>query len=44
MTRLAGKVARITGAGAGIGRATGGGTYGVYWTNVFGGATEPSCN
>ncbi len=28
----------------GIGRATGGGTYGVYWTNVFGGATEPSCN
>jgi uncharacterized protein YkwD len=28
----------------GIGRATGGGTYGVYWTNVFGGITEPSCN
>ncbi len=28
----------------GIGRATGGGTYGTYWTNVFGGATEPSCN
>jgi uncharacterized protein YkwD len=28
----------------GIGRATGGGTYGVYWTNVFGGQTEPSCN
>jgi uncharacterized protein YkwD len=28
----------------GIGRATGGGTYGSYWTNVFGGDTEPSCN
>ncbi len=28
----------------GIGRATGGGQYGVYWTNVFGGASEPSCN
>jgi uncharacterized protein YkwD len=28
----------------GIGKATGGGEYGVYWTNVFGGATEPSCN
>ena len=28
----------------GIGRATGGGTYGSYWTNVFGGNTEPSCN
>ncbi|HHH31745.1 MAG TPA: CAP domain-containing protein [Polyangiaceae bacterium] len=28
----------------GIGRATGGGTYGVYWTNVFGGSSEPSCN
>jgi uncharacterized protein YkwD len=28
----------------GIGRATGGGTYGVYWTTVFGGATEASCN
>ncbi len=28
----------------GIGRATGGGMYGVYWTNVFGGDTEPSCN
>jgi uncharacterized protein YkwD len=27
----------------GIGRATGGGTYGVYWTNVFGGDSEPSC-
>jgi uncharacterized protein YkwD len=27
----------------GIGRATGGGPYGVYWTNVFGGAYEPSC-
>ncbi|MDI1429735.1 MULTISPECIES: CAP domain-containing protein [Polyangium] len=28
----------------GIGRATGGGDYGVYWTTVFGGATEASCN
>jgi uncharacterized protein YkwD len=28
----------------GIGRATGGGTYGSYWTTVFGGATESSCN
>lgn len=28
----------------GIGRATGGGQYGTYWTNVFGGATEASCN
>ena len=28
----------------GIGRATGGGQYGVYWTNVFGGNSEPSCN
>ena len=28
----------------GIGRATGGGTYGTYWTNVFGGANEASCN
>jgi uncharacterized protein YkwD len=28
----------------GIGRATGGGQYGVYWTTVFGGASEPSCN
>ncbi len=28
----------------GIGRATGGGQYGVYWTNVFGGETEASCN
>lgn len=27
----------------GIGRAPGGGTYGVYWTNVFGGSDEPSC-
>jgi uncharacterized protein YkwD len=27
----------------GIGRALGGGDYGVYWTNVFGGASEPSC-
>jgi len=27
----------------GIGRATGGGTFGVYWTNVFGGAFEQSC-
>lgn len=28
----------------GIGRATGGGQYGVYWTNVFGGSSEGSCN
>lgn len=28
----------------GIGRATGGGQYGSYWTNVFGGTSEPSCN
>ena len=28
----------------GIGRATGGGQYGVYWTNVFGGDSEASCN
>lgn len=28
----------------GIGRATGGGQYGTYWTNVFGGDSEPSCN
>jgi uncharacterized protein YkwD len=28
----------------GIGRATGGGKYGVYWTNVFGGDSEASCN
>lgn len=28
----------------GLGRALGGGTYGVYWTNVFGGDDEPSCN
>jgi uncharacterized protein YkwD len=27
----------------GIGRATGGGMYGVYWTNVFAGNDEPSC-
>ena len=27
----------------GIGRATGGGQYGSYWTNVFGGDDEPSC-
>jgi uncharacterized protein YkwD len=27
----------------GIGRATGGGQYGVYWTNVFAGDDEPSC-
>lgn len=27
----------------GIGRASGGGTYGVYWTNVFAGNDEPSC-
>ena len=28
----------------GIGRATGGGTYGSYWTTVFGSTSEPSCN
>ncbi|KYF60647.1 hypothetical protein BE15_15270 [Sorangium cellulosum] len=28
----------------GIGRATGGGTYGSYWTTVFGGSSEASCN
>lgn len=28
----------------GIGRATGGGMYNFYWTNVFAGDTEPSCN
>ncbi|MDC3981123.1 CAP domain-containing protein [Polyangium jinanense] len=28
----------------GIGRATDGGDYGVYWTTVFGGDTEASCN
>ena len=28
----------------GIGRATGGGNYGSYWTTVFGGTTEASCN
>lgn len=28
----------------GIGRATGGGQYGTYWTNVFGGSSEGSCN
>jgi uncharacterized protein YkwD len=28
----------------GIGRATGGGTYGVYWTNVFGGKDDGTCN
>ena len=27
----------------GIGRATGGGTYGAYWTNVFAGSSDPSC-
>jgi uncharacterized protein YkwD len=27
----------------GIGRATGGGKYGVYWTNVFAGKSEASC-
>ena len=27
----------------GIGRATGGGTYGTYWTNVFAGDDEASC-
>lgn len=28
----------------GLGRATGGGPYGVYWTSVFGAGTEGSCN
>ncbi|MEM7135201.1 MAG: CAP domain-containing protein [Myxococcota bacterium] len=28
----------------GLGRATGGGTYGVYWTNVFATGTDASCN
>lgn len=28
----------------GIGRATGGGNYGVYWTNVFGGKEDGTCN
>ncbi len=28
----------------GIGRATGGGTYGTYWTNKFAANGEPSCN
>ena len=28
----------------GIGRATGGGQYGIYWTTVFGGDPEASCN
>jgi uncharacterized protein YkwD len=28
----------------GIGRATGGGTYGSYWTTLFAGEGEPSCN
>ncbi|WP_165373080.1 CAP domain-containing protein [Sorangium cellulosum] len=28
----------------GIGRATGGGTYRSYWTTVFGGSAEASCN
>jgi uncharacterized protein YkwD len=28
----------------GIGRATGGGQYGVYWTTVFGAESEASCN
>jgi len=28
----------------GIGRATGGGQYGVYWTNVFGGQDDGTCN
>ncbi len=27
----------------GIGRATGGGQYGVYWTTLFGADVEPSC-
>lgn len=28
----------------GIGRATGGGTYGTYWTTVFGGRSDSSCD
>ncbi|WP_437679280.1 CAP domain-containing protein [Sorangium sp. So ce131] len=28
----------------GIGRATGGGQYGSYWTTVFGGTSDASCN
>lgn len=28
----------------GIGRATGGGAYRAYWTNVFSTTTDPSCN
>lgn len=28
----------------GIGRATGGGSYGTYWTTVFGGKSDASCN
>lgn len=28
----------------GIGRATGGGTYGAYWTTVFGGRSDSSCD
>lgn len=28
----------------GIGRATGGGTYGFYWTTVFGGRSDGSCD
>jgi uncharacterized protein YkwD len=28
----------------GVGRASGGGRFGVYWTNVFAGADEPSCH
>lgn len=27
----------------GLGRATGGGAYGTYWTNVFATGTDPSC-
>ena len=28
----------------GIGRATGGGTYGTYWTTKFSSYSDPSCN
>lgn len=28
----------------GIGRATGGGQFGTYWTTVFGGQSDSSCN
>jgi len=39
--------ANMLGAGfsvMGLGRATDGGQYGVYWTNIFGGSSEASCN